>query len=118
MSKPHFILENYDQIFLYYVGGKNELLLQLDTVEIWYPDEGIWKEGPNLPDVRSDSGMVILDGMPTLLGGSDKLAARNTVYAFDSTIPRWIDKKNLKFARSSAGYVAVPDTIYDQCSWQ
>ena len=116
MSKSHFIEnKNNNQIFLYSVGGKNELLLQLDTVEIWYPDEGIWKEGPNLPGVRSDSGMVILDGMPTLLGGNDKFAARSTVYTFNSTNSEWVEMKALKVARSSAGYVAVPETMYNQC---
>ena len=90
--------------------------MQLDTVEIWYPDERIWKEGPNLPEVRYGAGMIILDGMPSILGGSDKFTVRDTVYAFDSTIPNWIKaRKRLASARTFAGYVAVPETMYSQC---
>ena len=99
------------------LGGRNDQHLALDSVEIWYSNEGIWKEGPNLPAVRYGAGMIILDGMPTLLGGSDKFSVKNNVYAFNSTILDWIEyKKTLEAERTYAGYVAVPETIYSQCT--
>ena len=90
--------------------------MPLDTVEIWYPDEGVWKEGPNLPEVRYGAGMIILDGMPTILGGMDKFNAKTNVYSFNASIPNWIESpKRLKSARTSAGYVAVPETMFSKC---
>ena len=92
--------------------------MPIKTVEIWYPDEGIWKEGTNLPEVRYGAGMIILDGMPSILGGSDKLRAKNNVWAFNyyHSIRHWIEGiKKLKVTRTFAGYVAVPETLYDRC---
>ena len=91
----------------------------LDTVEIWYPDEGIWKEDEALPDVRFGAAMVILDGMPTLLGGSNNVRAKDNVYAYNYTTPEWIVlKKRLRTPRASAGFVTVPETLYSQCHFK
>ena len=60
--------------------------------------------------------MIILDGMPSILGGSDKFSAKDNVYVFNSTISNWIESpKKLSASRTSAGYVAVPETLYSQC---
>jgi hypothetical protein len=60
--------------------------------------------------------MIILDGMPSILGGSDTFSAKDNVYVFNSTISGWIESpKRLNAARTSAGYVTVPETIYSQC---
>ena len=59
--------------------------------------------------------MIILDGMPSILGGSDKFSAKDDVYAFNSSNFDWIESPKLNAARTSAGYVAVPETIYSQC---
>ena len=99
------------------IGGKNDQLLPLDTVEIWHPEEGVWKEGPSLPEVRFGAGMLILDGMPSLLGGANKFTAKDNVYVFNSTIFEWIEAlKKLRTARAFAGYVAVPETMFEKCT--
>ena len=62
------------------------------------------------------AGMVILDGMPSILGGSDKFSVKDDVYVFNPMMYDWIESpKTLNAARTSAGYVAVPETIYSQC---
>ena len=69
-----------------------------------------------MPDVRFGAAMVILDGMPTLLGGSNTLKAKDNVYAYNYTTPEWIELPNrLRTPRASAGYVTVPETLYSQC---
>merc|ERR1712018_292589 len=83
--------EPYTQQAIVAAGGRNDHRTPLDTVEIWYPDEGIWKEDEALPDVRFGAAMVILDGMPTLLGGSNNVKAKDNVYAYNYTTPEWIE---------------------------
>ena len=54
--------------------------------------------------------------MPSLLGGADKFTAKDNVYGFNSTIFDWIESlKKLRTARAFAGYVAVPETMFEKC---
>jgi len=71
-----------------------------------------------LPDVRFGAGMVILNGMPTLLGGSNKLTAKDEVYGYDFKTQEWIETPRLETTRTAAGIVAVPDTLFSQCNFE
>eukprot|EP00095_Tigriopus_kingsejongensis_P006725 maker-scaffold899_size83673-snap-gene-0.14 protein:Tk06725 transcript:maker-scaffold899_size83673-snap-gene-0.14-mRNA-1 annotation:"hypothetical protein SINV_02028" len=96
-------------------GGYNENYLAIDTVEVWNPLLHYWSEGPSLPEARGGGGMVILEGLPTILGGK-ALFPKTSAMKLDITADKWdFWDFEIKQARLYPGIASVPETMFDHC---
>ncbi|MCL4559669.1 MAG: LuxR C-terminal-related transcriptional regulator [Chloroflexi bacterium] len=97
---------------VYVPGGRLASGQPTSIMEIYDPEQNLWKPGANLPAAVSGYALAVMEGKLYLFGGWDGQKALATVYEYDPDRDAWSQKTSMPTARAHAGAAVAGGRIY------
>ncbi|XP_066264728.1 kelch-like protein 24 [Branchiostoma lanceolatum] len=98
---------------VYAIGGRNDDMPALTSVEVYDRRENYWKEGVALPQARYNHAVAVLDGNIYVMGGYDaEKKLTSTVYRFKPGDSEWQPQKDMPVRGACITAVALNGNIY------
>ncbi len=89
-------------------NGLEVVLAGYGTSEIFNVDSGVWREGPDLPNLYLATSAQIGNTF-VIVGGYDGFGFLDTIYSFDEVNYEWIElPQKLQRVKQDPGVVALP----------
>jgi len=97
---------------IFIVGGKNDSLPALDTLERYSPIQGRWCALTPLPTPRYGCAAATLHGSVYVIGGDDGRSVLGTVDRFDPQSASWEQRPPMPAPRSRCAAAVVEGVVY------
>ncbi|XP_066267781.1 kelch-like protein 24 [Branchiostoma lanceolatum] len=98
---------------VYAIGGRNDNMPTLASVEVYDQREKCWKEGDALPQPRYSHAVAVLDGNIYVIGGYDaEKKLTSTVYCFKPGDSEWEQQKDMPVRGACITAAALNGNIY------
>ncbi|XP_019630995.1 PREDICTED: kelch-like protein 24 [Branchiostoma belcheri] len=98
---------------VYAVGGKNDTIPALTSVEVYNRRENVWEEGVALPQARCKYAIAVLDGCIYVIGGYDADQKQtSTVYRLKPGDSHWQPQKDMPVRGAGIAAAALNGNIY------
>ncbi|XP_078606333.1 kelch-like protein 24 [Branchiostoma floridae x Branchiostoma japonicum] len=98
---------------VYAIGGKNDVMPALTSVEVYDRRGNRWKEGVSLPQGRHSFAAAVLDGNIYVMGGYDaEMKQTSTVYRFKPGDSEWHPQKDMPFRGACITAATLNGNIY------
>lgn len=75
----------------------------LKTVELYIPEQNLWKSMPSMREARGRFQIAVLDGKVFAVGGSNGTTELDTVEVLEPNAEKWAKVTRLSLARSNSG---------------
>ncbi|XP_066295436.1 kelch-like protein 24 isoform X2 [Branchiostoma lanceolatum] len=98
---------------VYAIGGRNDIMPALASVEVYDRRENYWKKGVALPQARYNHAVAVLDGNIYVMGGYDaEKKLTSTVYRFKPGDSQWHPQKDMPVRGACITAAALNGKIY------
>eukprot|EP00058_Branchiostoma_floridae_P022291 XP_002607781.1 hypothetical protein BRAFLDRAFT_56870 [Branchiostoma floridae] len=109
--RDHKLAVAYGKV--YAIGGRNDDVSALASVEVYNQREKFWKDGVALPQARYNHAVAVLDGNIYVIGGYDaEMKLTSTVYRFKPGDSQWRPQKDMPVRGACITAATLNGNIY------